>query len=130
MTSTLFRRLQTATLPTPPAPVGYCCWNSRFHCLFLIRDRNRHTSDFPRRTKPAYRRPPFSLSPDVFVHPVRPDSNSRRAVADISLEKTMLSVTGKCGPPNAIAPPERQETPRAGARRARLSDLKEEYDEL
>src|SRR5262245_60967627 len=79
---------------------------------------------------PLFVSPPFSLSPDVFVHPVRPDSNSRRAVADISLEKTMLSVTGKCGPPNATAPPERQETPRAGARRARLSDLKEEYDEL
>jgi hypothetical protein len=73
---------------------------------------------------------PFRLSPDVFVHPVRPDSNPRRAVADISLEKTMLSVTGKCGPTNAIAPPERQETPRAGARRARLSGLKEEYGQL
>src|SRR5215510_370519 len=36
MTSTLSRKLQTATLPTPPVPVGYCWWNSRFHCLYAL----------------------------------------------------------------------------------------------
>jgi hypothetical protein len=28
---------QTVALPTPPVPVGFCWWNSRFHCLFQIK---------------------------------------------------------------------------------------------
>src|SRR5215813_1570426 len=78
---------------------------------------------------PLVVRPPFSLSLDVFVHPVRPDSNSRWAIAVISLEKTPLSANGKYGPPNAIGP--RGTTRRRMPQEANgLSNLKGEYDEL
>jgi hypothetical protein len=36
VTSTLSRKLQTATLPTPPVLVGCRWWNSRFHCLYCL----------------------------------------------------------------------------------------------
>jgi hypothetical protein len=55
----------TAINATSCRKVGYCWWNNRFHCLFMIRDRNRHTSDFSRRTKLVCQKLPYEYDDDV-----------------------------------------------------------------